>query len=312
MKVAYILTSSRGDFFLEQLLLSVYSLRQYNKNIEICVLTDSDTRASFDGTRNLSCVGVEPIVVDCPAGLTPKERSRFLEFEMRKIVRGNLLYIDSDTIITDSLDDIEGFPGHVLAVRDKHTKTITPPVAKLIKQTKLPYPGQFDYFNSGLIFSRDTTESLKFFEDWKNIWLEYKSNALYFDQPAFNYANIINGNIIQELDGTWNCQLFRNGVKYLAYAKMIHYYPVNDLKNPYILAHHSWLCKVRENNYTIPGEISEMLLAPKSLIFPTSRVITRDNLITTIDSSIFWYLSERLIRHKFLFKSINKLFSFMD
>ena len=312
MKVVYVLTSSREDFYLEQLLLSISSLRQYNEKVEICVLTDSNTLESFDGIRNLSSVGLEPMRVECPVDLTQKERSRFLEFEMRKVIRGNFLYIDTDTVVADSLEEIEKCPGHVCAVRDKHTKIITRPVVSVLKKSKLPFPRQFDYFNSGLIFSRDTQEAAKFFEDWKTLWSNYETNTFWLDQPAFNFSNIINDHIIQELDGSWNCQLFRNGVKYLAEAKVIHYYPANDINNPYVLAYNNWLLKIRNNHYKIPSEISEMLRTPKSLIFPSSRVVTRENHIMTLDSSIFWYVSERLIRHKILFKILNKVFSYLD
>ena len=38
MKVAYILTSSGTDFFFEQTILSIYSLRQHNPNMDVVVL----------------------------------------------------------------------------------------------------------------------------------------------------------------------------------------------------------------------------------------------------------------------------------
>ena len=304
------MTSTKEDFFVEQLLLSIFTLRQHNEHLDICVLTDSNTLTTFDSERNLSSAKVEPMVVDCPAGLTPKERSRFLEFAMRKTICGDLLYIDSDTVVTDSLDGLDNLQGHIFAVRDKHTKTITPPVESVIKKSKLNFPEKYDYFNSGLIFSRDTPESSKFFDDWKNLWMEYKTGSFCLDQPGFNYSNIINGNIINELDGVWNCQIFRNGAKFLPYAKVIHYYSVNDKNNPYILARRWFFQKIRDNHYAIPTELSEMLVKPKSLIFPTSRIITRENQIELLDSSIFECLSEKLIPHKLFFKTVNKICSY--
>lgn len=307
MKVAYILTSSGTDFFFEQTILSIYSLRQHNPNMDVVVIVDDKTAKTFNEKRNFYDFGIEPIVVTCPNDMTEKERSRYLKFELRSILKGDILYVDSDTIITDKLEDLSRQDGDVFAVIDKHTTKITTPVLEKIKKSKLDFPESFDYFNGGVWFTKDTPAAHKFFEDWKKLWLNYKTPTFCLDQPGLNYANIINKNIIKALDGTWNCQVFRNGLKYLASAKIIHYYAVNDINNPYVISNDFWFAKIRNNDCRIPDEIKEMLNEPKKLFPDISRIVFDENQIAVMDSFLFNYISKHYEKCQRLFSFLNKV-----
>lgn len=66
-KIVYVLTSSDNDFYLEQTLLSVYSLRIYNKEAKVILITDKVTNSTFVGTRrSLLAYFDEIIVVETP------------------------------------------------------------------------------------------------------------------------------------------------------------------------------------------------------------------------------------------------------
>ena len=51
MKYVYVLTSAPEDFYYEQALMSVYSLRKKMPDAKITVLTDDKTKNSFSGPK---------------------------------------------------------------------------------------------------------------------------------------------------------------------------------------------------------------------------------------------------------------------
>ncbi|EID83946.1 hypothetical protein MSI_26560 [Treponema sp. JC4] len=121
MKYVYVLTSTEKDLYYEQCLMSVFSLRHYMPDAEIIILTDNRTNSTFKGKREKIKKYVSSIIsVDFPETAGNIERSRVLKTTIPDYISGDFLFIDCDTIICESLSDIEKFDYPVAAVLDGH------------------------------------------------------------------------------------------------------------------------------------------------------------------------------------------------
>ena len=107
-KIVYVVISDEDDYYLEQALVSVYSVRLYNPNSQILLLIDSETNATIVGKREAILQYVsQKIVIDVPKQYSKMQKSRFLKTTLRQYIEGDFLFIDSDTIITGDLSDID-------------------------------------------------------------------------------------------------------------------------------------------------------------------------------------------------------------
>lgn len=229
-QIVYTITSDNNDVYLEQVLVSLYSLRLYNPDATVILIVDDITNKTLYGQRaHLLKFITKKIVITVPSEYNKVQRSRFLKTSIRENIKGDYLFIDSDTIITASLKDIDNFPNEIGAVKDYHLYFKDIPAIKSIlqKAKKIQWNVSNDdliYFNSGVIFAKDTPKVHILYKKWQEIWKESVKKNMYYDQPALGKANAECGYIIKELDGTWNCQLLTKGLKYLYQSRIIHYF----------------------------------------------------------------------------------------
>lgn len=230
LTAVYVLVSYGKDSYYEQALLSLYSLRQHNPNMNVVVLVDDTTEATLCGKRaEIRKYATEIKTVVVPADYTPKERSRYIKTTFRKLLSGNLLFIDTDTIITGNLDEIEQTDAEIACVLDYHAPLDCLIAGLQIKERIKQIFGQDVsdeklYFNSGVIFLRDTASVYELFDVWHDFWkiATFKKGQCY-DQPALLVADRKCGHIIKPLDGIYNCQILTS-IQYLHKAKIIHFF----------------------------------------------------------------------------------------
>lgn len=276
-KIVYSIVSDSSDIFLEQLLVSLFSLRQHNQDAVVTIVMDKDTKEGIVGGRaEFERFIDELIVVDVPDEYSKKMRSRFIKTQLRNNVTGDFLFIDSDTVITCSLgeiDDIIKQGADIYMVLDEHKKysrSNSPHLEKLktIGWDYL-YKSHSQYYNSGVILMKDNETTREFCKSWYNNWLFECSKGLVYDQPALFYTFSTNKSVkIYELPGEWNCQINRDCVKYLANSKIIHYFNSrNDVsKYPsikYFLHGEKPFIEIKENEGKITEEILFGLSRPK-------------------------------------------------
>src|SRR5664279_2575014 len=102
----YVVCSGGNDYFAEMAAVSAATLRIAAPQTRITILTDRQTAAlDSSGVSALRDAADDVIVVDCE-GDSPVIRSRALKTGIRRLLRGPLLYLDSDTIVMRSLEDI--------------------------------------------------------------------------------------------------------------------------------------------------------------------------------------------------------------
>lgn len=227
-KYLFVLTSSEKDFFCEQTLVAIASLRVHNPNAFVTLLTDDKTFNTLTGNRAALKEAVDELkVLTLDEKFTPMLRSRYLKTVMRNVIDGDFLYMDSDIAITGDLSIPEEWKGGIYAVLDFHTN-----LHKAINRKKVLNNAKMlgfspilndEIFNGGVMFASDTQEARDFFEKWHELWLYCVSKNFPYDMASLAEANFKFNYITQKMPGEWNCQL-AYGKEFLPNGKVLHFF----------------------------------------------------------------------------------------
>lgn len=244
MKYLYVLVNSTTGFYIEQTYVSMLSLRHVTPDAFISLLVDDKT-ANIQDNKFLELIKSlvdEYKVISLPSNMPAIAKSRFIKTSMRKYISGDFLFIDSDTIWASPVDE-KDFTFDIMGVLDGNDTLQNNPafdyVQSVFKKTNY-FPKSEYYFNSGVLFVRDSIFSHKFFEKWHKYWKESSKKECYVDQPSLNKL------IEEELDsqrcllpGSYNAQITFS-LDYFFNAKIIHYFTYSieygeTFKQPYVL-----------------------------------------------------------------------------
>lgn len=236
-QIVYVIVSSQNDIFLEELWASLFSLRHFHPEARVVVLADNPTaqRLNHPAFSLLLSMITEIKIVDVPEDYNGLQRSRDIKTNVRNIVNGSYLYIDTDTIITAPLDGIDSFEitniamvpdGHCYSVAENHIRFGS--LAVMVKNI-------FDadirdipiYFNAGVQLVADNSLTREFFKKWHDNWQRAHNKGIDTDQQAYAYTDKCYGYITELLPDIYNCQVMR-GAKHLFSANLIH---VNRYRN---------------------------------------------------------------------------------
>ena len=255
-KIVYVLVSQETDYYYEMLLLSLYSLRLHHPkgDAEVEVVMDEDTYQRLVDKKAAVLDDVTPIIVSIPPQYTKIQRSRYLKTRLRHIVSGDFLYIDLDTFICESLEDIDNIKGAIGIVLENHGNA---------NHHEDPYyPKEWEYllkakhFNGGVLYVKDKEEAKSFFEQWHNNWLLCLKKGCVFDQPGLRKTVLESGVLVEELNGVWNCQISRETSReYEHKAKILHYQ-----RNAFLVT----ICKKTRKTGKIKDEIEEWVKSPRN------------------------------------------------
>lgn len=277
-KIIYVVSSDETDVYLEQALLSVFSLRKHNPNAYVELVVDQDTNATISGKRGEILKYIDnKVVVNVPKEYNKQETSRFLKTNVREYVNGDYLFVDSDTIITDKLDEIDLFDGDIGAVVNNHVpisqyyNRYADKIRRIAKQEGWTCTDNVQYFNSGVLYVKDTEKSRHFCSDWHQTWKKtMKDYGRLQDQRPLALVNEKYGYLINELPGEWNCQILRMALPYLHKAKIIHYFSSNgDNKLVYAFGNKIIFHKIREHGFITEDIIKYVDNAKSAFVNPT-------------------------------------------
>ena len=105
-KLVYAIVSEENDCFLEQAYVSMSSARHVMPDVFITLVMDSRTAENLKGFRKTEAeFADEIVVVELDPALSAKKRSRLLKTSIRNVVDGDILYIDSDTLVVKDLSE---------------------------------------------------------------------------------------------------------------------------------------------------------------------------------------------------------------
>ena len=236
-KIVYVLISSGNDIYIEQAYMSMWSCRYYNPEANIVLVTDSDTMPHLEKYPEMKTLISEFSIHEFKPEISNFERSRFLKTSLRPIVEGDFLFVDTDTIFCDSVKEIDSETADIAMVENMHDSSLlVSPYRKRVGRrfynlygTKLNEDST--YYNSGVVYSKDSQLSRAFYIDWHMNWLNSKNKPQgMFDQPALMKTLLTHPNYIRPLNGIYNVQISAS-IEYLYSGKIIHFFNVNLKKN---------------------------------------------------------------------------------
>lgn len=316
-KIVYCIVSNDKDIYLEQAWVSIYTLRLYNPDAEVILLVDKGTEATLTGKRaGIRELVTEVVAVDTPDGYNAMQRSRYLKTNFRQFIAGDLLFIDSDTVIGGSLAAIDDIEAEIACVPDAHEALSE---YSQLDGLKMKIQSLFGmdmddakyYYNSGVVYVKDTKRTRDFFVDWYNQW-KYSAfeKGCNFDQPALYAVDMKRGFIIKELSGVFNCQIYFS-LKYLYSGVILHFF---NIKSQMISSELSvfydkkFYMKLKEYGAVV-NEIKEVL-DDKARWFNLQTNIINSSRFDFLCNYVGDYIYKSYMKQSFLYKLNERLCSY--
>ena len=298
-KIVYVLVSSENGYFYEQTVVSVTSLRLHNPDANIVLVVDDKTDQTLVGKRSaLDSLVTDKVIVPMPDNVPNKERSRRLKTNLRELIEGDYLYIDSDTIICESLAEIDSFEfpiGMVWDGNNKFDKIKNYVVVERASKLGYDVSSEEEYFNGGVMFVKECQESHTFCRMWHDMYLRL---GIVYDQPALMVTNMLQNHLITTIDNGYNCQLFMGGFSSFAYAKILHVFNAFGFVNFFKYSSRDFL-RIIKSTGEFPKEEIENLRNPKKQ-FVGEYVLLHDSEMAYYHSAIFHVFKRSHRAYKFL------------
>lgn len=233
-QIVYTLISSEKDYFLEELWVSLYSLRLFHPEVTVKVLVDEPTEKYMKRFPKLCDMITEIVVVPVPEKYNAKQRSREIKTTVRNVIDGAYLFIDTDTVVCKKLDAIDELTCDLAAVPDGHlplAECMFPPTKGVEQMFGISLSDAKFWFNSGVMFVDDNDRTREFYKKWHENWTFScfeKGNSQ--DQPALLATDKQFGYLIEELPGIYNAQVAMS-LKYFADAAILHWWHMSFIEN---------------------------------------------------------------------------------
>ena len=229
LHVVYVLSCNDSGYYPEQCLMSLHTLRKHNPDIPAYVVTDGNTRDILAGNRMDSLARyAEILTFDVPSEFnSARLSSRYLKTSLRHLVSGDFIFMDCDTLVCRpfSVRDHLSAPIGMVADLNAPLPLSDPETLEKCRKAGFPDLQGAPYFNSGVIFVKDTPLAFRFYETWHQLWRESVQRGCPYDQPSLCEANKRLGFPIQALSGAWNCQIkFKDSLRFLEEAFVLHYF----------------------------------------------------------------------------------------
>lgn len=226
----YVLTDNKDLHYFNQMMISLSSLRYTGFPGTVYVVTDNETACLINPRRNeLNDLSAEIVVVGIEESYTNTEKSRFLKSSLRKYIQGNVLYVDTDTVFAScppewiSDDDI-AMAYNLNGLNDNRSYQWH---KVYFDQCGLDCREDDIFFNSGVIWMRDTEAAHGLFDKWHSFWKELlRKSGIPNDQVSLNYLWNHNEITVSRLDDQFNVQIGRQHFSplTLSNAILIHYF----------------------------------------------------------------------------------------
>ena len=271
-KLLYVLTCAPDATYIEQALISIWSARYHNPGAYIILLVDDLTNILLVDNRAeiLQYISEKIVIPFNDSQATMMYRSRFIKTQVRQMIEGDFLFIDSDTICQRPLNDIDNFNCEVGAVLESHLQvsefcaSLHESAQKVCATIGVDVDVEKFYFSSGVLYVKDTKQTHELYELWHQYWVEGNAKGLGIDQPSLARANRKMGHIIKQIPDTYNCILFTHP----PFVREAHILHIAAYRNPSFLFTNKVLNYVRENGIKNNEWLQAMILNPCSSIMP--------------------------------------------
>jgi hypothetical protein len=227
-KVAYVVTSNGADIYTDMALVSMLSVQISNPDLQIVAVCDEQSAIAIKASKHrLLDVCDEFISVKTPDG-EPTFRNRWIKTQLCNFVPGPCLYLDVDTLVRGTLDELPSIVTDFGAVANHNGLT---PQEQLWDEdakemSKMNWLPELAFFpNGGVFFYHSTEATFRFFRLWHELWQKsFEKLGRGRDQPAF-YTALSGASLhLTEIPANYNWQVVYNPKNWLQ-ACILHFYP---------------------------------------------------------------------------------------
>ncbi len=209
----YILSWRTGEDYADITLLSMTFLREVHPEAQILLLSDTETAEALrDASHPLLSLTDRMIEAEAPHPISAMN-GWYLKSRMRRLVEGDFIFLDADTIVRQRLDALSRLEAPI-AMAENHSLRFPdnfPEMERVVyEQNGWPIPSFGHYLNSGVICWKDDPEAHRLARTWEQLWDASAANGWGYDQPALNRAIELSGVRCQVLDDRYNAQIRPN------------------------------------------------------------------------------------------------------
>jgi hypothetical protein len=187
-------------------------------------------------------------------------RNRFLKTNLRNLIDGRYLFLDSDTLIRGDLSEIFSLTSDIACAANHSKRQLERQVSEDDKAVlkAMQWQTRDDvYVNGGLMLCNDTPDARRFAADWHRRWRAcYERTERYRDQPALNAAIFATGPNLVTLPPRFNAQI-KIAPETAAEAVVWHFY--TSLNARPITTFELLLERVLKGSDFAPAEIESMI-----------------------------------------------------
>ena len=263
-KLVYVLTCAPEKYYIEQALIAVFSARHWNPDAHIVLIVDDLTNQLFEGNRAeiLNYLSEKIVVPFNDVSLTPMYRSRWIKTSVRKLVKGDFIFVDCDTIVCKDLSDIDDFDCKVGAVLESHLlvedycDSLRRKALTVNARIGVDLDKEKEYFSSGVLC---------------------EAIGLPIDQPSLAKANRECGHLIKRIPDTFNCILFTRN----SFVEKAHILHVTAFRNPSFLFTEKVFKCIKENG--LLEWIKDAILHPQDTMLPFDYAVRHSTIGKRLD-----------------------------
>ena len=209
--VCYVLTSDGRDAFADMALVSMLSLRISNPGLRVVAVCDAASAEAIKATKHRILEVCDAVVSVPTPGGEPAFRNRWVKTQLCKYVEGEVLFLDADTLVRGSLEDLPALVLELGAVANHNGAALSDQIWSEDRQVLegMDWPDNFDvYVNGGVFFFKPCPRVREFFARWHELWLAgVSANRRLRDQASLNSAILSSRVDMRILPPAYNAQL---------------------------------------------------------------------------------------------------------
>jgi hypothetical protein len=193
MQVVYVASGEAGRSgrrTIAGLMLSAVSLRRFHPAAKIICICDIAMGNAVSGAGSPLRRLVDDVLVVPDLAGGPVCRSRHLKTTLRERLEGSFLYLDTDTVVTGSLEELFSAGGDIAMALDVFFRETPGMFPRWLAEhyARLGWLPTKRYFTSGVMRVADSPAARALFAAWHDLWIEGLREGLAVDQPALNRA----------------------------------------------------------------------------------------------------------------------------
>ena len=190
--ICFVLAAKDLGLYADMAAVAALAVRRLHPQARIILVTDEPTACAIDhGSHTLGNI-VSEIIVQPTGTDDPIVSSRHLKTVLRQLVKGDYLYLDNDALAVRPLDRGWAEGADLALARDRNLRGVPPGALPNNEKLRANLGWEFPpdrYFNSGVIFVRDTPAAHALYVEWHRRLQQTLSLGIWQDQPSLNRAS---------------------------------------------------------------------------------------------------------------------------